>query len=232
MVIAGSGKPLLRLLKSGRFVFGQSNEQVQEGSRWIVNIYQLGHGWSCWVQTADKKKNELRGEIMGPVTEDKPDRPPPIDDTPYAEQYSFEAKCIDGVDAGTEVLYKVGSHGGKSAFDDLVRRVGERLNQPNGKFYPFPVLALSSTFYMHPKWGETWKPIFNFVGWANLNGELEPADALPSAVTNTPSPAPAAEGRAVKHKPALVAPAEPAESAPPVSTIQAHVGQRRRPSSR
>ena len=32
-IIAGGGKPLLRLLKGGHWVFGQGNEEVQPGSR-------------------------------------------------------------------------------------------------------------------------------------------------------------------------------------------------------
>ena len=48
-------------MKSGEWVFGQENEEVQEGSQWVVNVMSLAHGYCCWVETAPNKPNELRG---------------------------------------------------------------------------------------------------------------------------------------------------------------------------
>ena len=79
-----SGKPFLRMMKSGDWVFGQTNEEVQPGSHWAVNIMSLAHGWCCWVDTGSK--NELKGEVMDSMTRPKPPRPGPIDGTPFAEQ--------------------------------------------------------------------------------------------------------------------------------------------------
>ena len=63
-VVAGGGKPLLRMLKSGDWVFGAGNEEVQDGSHWVINVMSLGHGFTCWVEGAGSAKNELRGEVM------------------------------------------------------------------------------------------------------------------------------------------------------------------------
>ena len=52
------------MLKSGNWVFGMENEEVQGGSRWIVNIMSLAHGWCCWVETSGNDKNKLKGEVM------------------------------------------------------------------------------------------------------------------------------------------------------------------------
>jgi hypothetical protein len=246
-VIAGGGKPLLRMLKSGDWVFGPSNEEVQDGSPWIVNIMTLGHGWSCWVQTAGNAKNELRGEIMTSMAEPKPLRPPPIDGTQYAEQRSFEAKCYDGADAGTEVLHKTASIGGMRAIDDLLVTIQKRLAMPGGVAYPFPVIVLGHDHYEHTKWGRIYTPVFEVVAWANGNGELEPetAGTLPNPFEDRRQPPEPANAPRQPAKPALAPtkPAEPAKprkpslaaaakSAAPVSTTQAHVGQRRRPAAR
>ena len=68
-VIAGGGKPFLRMLKSSEWVFGPGNEEVQEGSHWVVNIMSLAHGCSCWVDTGEGQKNELKGEVMTSMAE-------------------------------------------------------------------------------------------------------------------------------------------------------------------
>jgi hypothetical protein len=43
--ILPGGKPILRLLKSGSWVFGQNDDDVQIGSEWAINPMQIGHGW-------------------------------------------------------------------------------------------------------------------------------------------------------------------------------------------
>jgi hypothetical protein len=67
--VAGGGKPLLRLLRDGIWVFGQENIEVQEGSHWAVNPMMLVHGWVCWIDGGPNAKNELAGEVMGPMWE-------------------------------------------------------------------------------------------------------------------------------------------------------------------
>src|SRR5262245_57000959 len=114
------GKPFLRLLRDGEWVFGQSDDVVQDGSLWIVNPLSIGHGWSCWTNYDTKAKNELLDEIMVSVTEPKPIRPPNNGEWPYAEQRQMDLRCCHGEDTGVEVLYKTNSVGGMRAFDGLL----------------------------------------------------------------------------------------------------------------
>lgn len=235
-VIAGGGKDLLRLLKSGEWVFGATNEEVQEGSSWIVNIMTLGHGWACWVEGVGNNKNELAGEMMSPMTDPKPMRPPPIGDTPYQEQRWFELKCMDGDDEGKEVLHKTGSVGGMRAVDGLLADIFKQLaSNPD---YAFPVIQLESDSYQHTKWGKIYVPILNIVGWANMDGEIydEETPSKPrlatdggAAVQPEPEPEPEpvkATGKAAK---APLKGAAPKGGKAPVTTAAAHTGQRRRP---
>ena len=230
--ILGSGQPLLRLLKSGEFVFGQDNIEVQQGSHWLVNTVTLAHGWSCWVDAGNK--NELRGDVMTSMLRDKPPQPAPIDGTPFKEQRSFELKCLDGEDAGTSVLYKNTSDGGMKAVDALLLAIQQQASI-KGNVYLFPIITLQQTSYQHPKWGLTYKPVFQIQGWADMNGNREvgtPVAAPDPEVAPASEPVKPARAR----KAPLGAAAEPA-SAPaaapgPVPTQQAHVGQRRRPVAR
>lgn len=240
-IIAGGGKDLLRMLKSGEWVFGQSNEEVQQGSRWIVNIMTLAHGWSCWVDGGRGGKNELRGEVMVSMTKPKPACPPPIDNTPFKEQRSFDLKCLDGADAGTEVLYKIQSIGGMREVDGLLGKIHGRLAvDPQ---HAFPVLVFGTDHYDHSKWGRIYTPVLEIVGWADGNGNL--AGVPPKQVAAPAAAAPAAPAR--KRKAPINAeaatpeptpmtqaapPAAAAAVAEPAPTAAARVGQRRRPGAR
>ena len=237
-----SGKPFLRMMKSGDWVFGQTNEEVQEGSQWVVNIMSLAHGYCCWVDTGNK--NELKGEVMVSMTHPKPVKPAPIDGKGFEEQRSFDLKCILGDDAGVEVLFKTNSLGGMKEVDQLLSTIQKRLATPEGRLYPCPVLELGSDHYDHSKYGRIYTPVLTVVSWANMMGELEvdavrqiatdegaseadTAPAAPPAPTKAKKAAVGAAGTKAAAKPAVKAP-EPA----PAPTQRQHVGQRRRPAAR
>ena len=147
-IVAG-GKPFFRMGRSGAFIFGQSNEEVQEGSRWAVNIMTMSHGYSCWVDGGQNQANALAGEVMTAMTNPLPPRPDPIGDAAYKDQRSFEMKCLDGADAGTEVIYKINSVGGIRAVAELLDAIHAQL--AHAPAYPCPVLTFSSDSYPHKK---------------------------------------------------------------------------------
>jgi hypothetical protein len=161
-VISAGGKPILRLLKDGDWVFGQSNEEVQSGSRWAVNVGTIEHGYVCWID------GSLRGESMISVFKHKPERPPMIEGTPYKEQRSFDMKCMDGDDQDTEVVYKTSSISGMAATDKLFAALQSRVTED--QTYIYPVVQLDVDFYNHKKHGKIYTPILNIVGWVDQDG--------------------------------------------------------------
>jgi hypothetical protein len=92
-------------------------------------------------------------------------------------------KCLDGADAGTEVIYKPTTVGGIQAVAGLVDAVRDRLNggHHNGKVAP--VVQLEKSSYQHGQYGKVWTPILTVVGWMPLDGP-------PPAPENAPPPAP------------------------------------------
>src|SRR6188508_3331842 len=72
-IVAGGGKPFLRLLRTGDYVYGQQNVDVQDGSLWAVNLATLERGWVCWGD------GEMLGQIMVSVQQPQPVRPPAIE---------------------------------------------------------------------------------------------------------------------------------------------------------
>jgi len=231
--IIPGGKPFFRLMKNGRYVFGPNNEEMQDGSHWAVNIMSMAHGWSCWVDGGPGKANDLAGEVLVSMTLPRPAQPAPIGEFEFKELYSMEMKCLNGDDAGKEVVYRINSVGGKRAIMALMDEIyGQLASRPA---YPCPVLVLTSDSYQHKKWGPTAFPIFTVVGWANMQGELDTgadtpalADRVPTAEPTRPPPTRKAPLRPVAAEPAVAPAAAPVQ---PVLTAQTHVGQRRRPSA-
>ncbi len=194
-VISG-GDPLLRLLRHGEWVYGQEDTEVLEGSLWAVNPLSIEHGYSCWSNYDEKgKKNELLGEAMAPIYEPKPLKPEPVNGFPFNEQRSFKLKCINGDDAGVEVMHKLSSVGGMRAIDGLLADMQAQL--ATNPAFPCPVIELEVDSYQHTKWGKVFVPIFTLRGWADMNGNLSgqgellpnPGE-LPSSITGQPKETP------------------------------------------
>jgi len=222
------GKDLLRLNeKDGTWNFGQSKEDVQTGSRWVINTRSIMHGYTCWVERG--KKNELALDAMVPVTQDKGVQPPPIEGRECKDTRSFDLKCIDGADKDLEAHYKSASDGCIRAVDALMGKIYSQVAV--NKVYVYPVVVLESESYWNAKWGkDIFKPIFRQVGWANMNGEMAPdAPVQPALPPEQPKPDPVKAARARPAKPPLEVAAVVTEPVAPVSTVQARVGQRRRP---
>lgn len=209
-LVAGGGKDLIRLDKSdGSWVIGQSDEPVQDGSKWMINILSLCHGHICWSDYKGARKNERLGEVMVPMSEPKPPKPQPIEGFPFQEQRSFDALCLNGEDAGVEGQFKNGSVGAMKAFKKLEDAVKTQLR--SDRAFPCPVIMFKSDAYKHADYGRIWNPIFEIVDWATLNGDLK-SDGEPEAPPlEKPAPAPAATKAARPAKPALVEEPRPAQ---------------------
>jgi len=233
--LAGGGKQFLRMMKTGEWVFGPGNEEVQEGSHWAINIMSLVHGWCCWVEVAGGKR-ELQGEVMCAMVEPKPARPMPINGTPYGEQRGFALKCMDGADIGKEVIYKTNSMGGTAAVDELLEKIHARL--ASNPRYPCPVVTLSDDRYPNKKYGGyTYTPIFTVTGWASMSGELEGSATalLPSEADAAPvekAPPPSRQRKAPLTAAAAPAPTARVAAGGATAAPTPTLGQRRRPSGR
>lgn len=59
------GRPYLRLLKDGDWVFGQEDNAVAKGTEAVINPLSIKRGYSCWTnRQPGQGKNESLGEIM------------------------------------------------------------------------------------------------------------------------------------------------------------------------
>ena len=222
--VSAGGKPFLRLLKDNRWVHGQNDIEVQEGSSWAINIASMAHGWCCWPKNDDGGPNKMLGEVLGPAWEPRAAQPAPIGENGFTVQVAFEIRCLDGEDMGVEALYKNNSYGGRDAFDELIAKVQAQLEKnPN---HPCPVVHLDSTYYDHKSYGRIYKPVFTIVDWCDFRGMLESeSTALPQptqpksqqATASTASPDPVAspaKREPVRSRATAGAPEQPQKRAP------------------
>ena len=175
--IGRTGLPMM-LFKSredgGTWGFGQRRTIPEEGSRWAVNPLTIQ--WGC-ISFGDG--NKVVGERLVPITQPKPLIADMPDTTfPWQEEWSVNMKCLDGADAGVEVIFKATTDGAIKAIVLLVDELRNRLNgnQHNGKIAP--IVLLEKDGYQHPKHGPTAIPVLTIVDWMSLDG---------------PAPAPAPE---------------------------------------
>jgi hypothetical protein len=183
------GTPILRLSKAGKWIFGQTDDLVQEGSTWAVNPLSIQHGFVCWSDYPGSQKNELLGSAMVRISEKKPIMPDPIKGFPFKEQRIFELKCIDGEDEGMQVVYKGSSIGAMKACDTFFALLRHQLKFVDSH-HSVALIQLLSKPYIHGKFGETFNPIFEIVGWADMDGNIKGAATAEPGEEPAPQPTP------------------------------------------
>ena len=131
---------------------------------------------------------QVADERLVPVSQPKPvftDLP----DTGFEwqEEWAVEMKCLDGADAGVEVIFKTNTDGGVKAIALMVELVRNRIDsgQHDGKIAPIVLLEKDS--YQHPKHGPTSYPVLNRIDWMSLDGPAPtPAPVEPTPPVDQP----------------------------------------------
>lgn len=185
----------LRMLKSGKWVFGQNNMRVQEGSMWAINPLTFKSGYVCWTDYPDgaKKKNKMLNKVMLPLGSEMPD---PEDLKKFyadADEYnngepwsydpnmSVEMTCVSGEDKGKTVLYETSSKGGTGLLGAYLDKMEAMIDEDT----PVAIIKLVNDEYDHPTWGETLTPDFEYVEWRALD-DAGPVEEAPEE--DEPSP--------------------------------------------
>ena len=200
-IIGRSGKPMLLFKRegSGTWMFGQKKTIPEPDSHWAVNPLTFQWGYICFGDN-----NKKLGEHLASVTQPKP----LITDLPdlgfkWQEQWAVEMKCIDGADAGIEVIFKTNTDGGVKALVILFDQVRDQLNRDlakppkerDGKIVAITKLGKES--YVHKQYGTTWKPVLDAIDWMPLSGPAptpkEPEPTPPQSSGPGPNTAGAAE---------------------------------------
>jgi hypothetical protein len=167
------GSVILKMDKTGHWVFGADQTEVEDDSTWAVNPLSFVHGFIAWGD------GEPLGEKMAPITEPLPEmgEAPPGAKRGWEKQVGLALKCLNGEDKDMEVRFSTTSVGGKKAVQSLAVQVAEQVEKDAST--PVPVVALEKDHYQHKSYGRIYTPIFEVKGWMSMDGEAPPVEEAP-----------------------------------------------------
>ena len=168
------GAVILKMDKTGHWVYGADQTEVEDSSTWAVNPFSFVHGFIAWGD------GEVLGEKMVSVTEPLPelDPAPPNARKGWEVQVGLSLKCLSGDDKDMEARFCSTSVGGKRAVQTLAMEIAAQVEKDQTK--PVPVVRLKKDHYMHKSYGRIYTPVFEIVEWVGMDGQSED-DAAPAA---------------------------------------------------
>jgi hypothetical protein len=181
--VAPAGVVIIKMDKTGHWVYGADQTEVEDDSTWAVNPFSFVHGFIAWGD------GEVLGEKMVPVSEPLPqlDAAPPNAKKGWETQVGLSMKCIRGEDKGMEVRYTTTSVGGKRAVQTLAVAIAEQVEKDQSK--PVPVVLLKKDHYSHKSYGKIYTPVFDVQEWVSMSGDAdEPAEAAPAVEAPAEAP--------------------------------------------
>ena len=169
--VGPSGVVILKMDKTGHWVFGADQTEIEDGSTWAVNPFSFVHGYIAWGD------GEVLAEKMVSVSEPLPniDVAPPGAKKGWETQVGMSLKCLSGDDEGMEARYTTTSVGGKRSVQTLALAIAAQVEKDQSK--PVPVVRLKKDHYTHKSYGKIFTPVFEVVEWASMDGKTEEVDA-------------------------------------------------------
>lgn len=173
--VAPMSSAILKMDRTGHWVFGADQTEAEDDSRWAVNPFSFVHGFIAWGD------GEVLGEKMAPVTQPLPelDAAPPSAKKGWESQVGMSLKCIFGDDEGLECRYTTTSVGGKRAVQALAVEIAAQVEKDPTK--PVPIVKLGKDHYQHKSYGRIYTPVFEVLEWVSMDGEADKAVQEPDA---------------------------------------------------
>jgi hypothetical protein len=180
--VASAGVAILKMDKTGHWVYGADQTEVEADSTWAINPFSFTHGFIAWGD------GEVLGEKMVSVSQPLPE----LDTAPagakrgWETQIGMSLKCLNGEDEGLEARFSTTSVGGKRSIQTLAVAIANQVEKDQTK--PVPVITLGSEHYQHKSYGRIYTPIFEIKEWVAMDGgasadEAEEAPAIEAPAT-------------------------------------------------
>lgn len=165
--VAPTGTVILKMDKTGHWVFGADQTEVEDGSKWAINPFSFIHGFIAWGDAV------VLGEKMVPMSSPLPelDAAPAGSKRGWEQQIGFSLKCVSGEDKGMEVRFTTTSVGGRRSVQNLAVAIAEQVDVDQSK--PVAVVALKKDHYAHKSYGRIYTPVFEVLEWIAMDGETE-----------------------------------------------------------
>lgn len=163
--VGGVGSVILKMDKTGHWVFGADQTEIEDDSTWAVNPFSFVHGFIAWGD------GEVLAEKMVNVSQPLPelDTAPPGAKKGWETQVGMSIKCLSGADTGMEARYTTTSVGGKKAVQALAVAIATQVDKDQDK--PVPVVVLKKEHYQHKSYGRIYTPIFEIQEWVSMDVE-------------------------------------------------------------
>ena len=187
--VGAAGVVILKMDKTGHWVFGADQTEVGDDSTWAVNPFSFVHGFIAWGD------GEVLGEKMVSVSQPLPEleEAPPMARKGWETQVGMSMKCLSGDDKGMEVRYTTTSVGGKRSVQALAVAIATQVD--TDPKLPVPIVTLDKEHYSHKSYGRIYTPIFKIASWMSMTDEGNtPAEETAVAV-ETEAVAPVATAR-------------------------------------
>ena len=169
--VPAAGVAILKMDKTGHWVFGADQTEVEDDATWAVNPFSFVHGFIAWGD------GEVLGEKMVSVSSPLPELEvaPPNAKRGWETQVGMSLKCLSGEDKGLEARFSTTSVGGKRAVQALAVAIATQVDADQTK--PVPVITLGKEHYQHKSYGRIFTPIFDIKEWASMDGSVAEAEA-------------------------------------------------------
>jgi hypothetical protein len=163
--VGAAGVVILKMDKTGHWVFGADQTEVEEDSTWAVNPFSFVHGFIAWGD------GEVLGEKMVSVSQPLPEleAAPPMARKGWETQVGMSMKCLSGEDKGMEVRYTTTSVGGKRSVQALAVAIATQVD--TDPKLPVPIVLLEKEHYSHKSYGRIYTPIFKIASWMSMTDE-------------------------------------------------------------
>lgn len=187
--VGPTGVVIIKMDKTGHWVFGADQTEVEADSTWAVNPFSFVHGYIAWGD------GDVLAEKMVSVSEPLPE----MDDAPAGAKRGWEVqvgmsiKCLTGEDKGLEARYTTTSAGGKRGVQTLAVAIAEQVDKDQSK--PVPVVLLKKEHYQHKSYGRIFTPLFDIQSWVGMDGEEPEVEPDTSPVASAIDAAPARRRR-------------------------------------
>jgi hypothetical protein len=168
--VGPAGSVILKMDKTGHWVFGADQTEVDDDATWAINPFSFIHGFIAWGE------GEVLGEKMVSVSEPLPEMEaaPPNAKRGWEAQVGMSLKCVTGADKDMEARYTVTSVGGKRAVQQLAVAIAEQVEKNQSK--PVPIVRLKKDHYTHKSYGRIFTPVFEIVEWVSMDGKADEAE--------------------------------------------------------
>ena len=147
--VGAAGVVILKMDKTGHWVFGADQTEVEDDSLWAINPFSFVHGFIAWGD----------GEVLGEKMAKKG----------WESQVGMSLKCISGDDKGMEARYTTTSVGGKRFVQTLAVALADQVDKDQTK--PVAVVRLKKDHYAHKSYGKIYTPVFEIVEWISMDAD-------------------------------------------------------------